>query len=77
MAGNETIKNFNVQPFLCLVVCSKGAAEGGFIEHAIGNSRGKGKRKRGNIGMRQMHHGDWRCIRTDAVGFVLKKYYGN
>ena len=62
-------------PFLCCVVCSKGAAERVFIEHASGKGRGKGKGKRGNIEMRWIQHGDWRCIRTGAVGFVLEKYY--
>ena len=59
----------------CCVVCSKSVAEGVFIEHASGNSRGKGTQKKGRIGMRLMHHSDWRCIRTGTVGFVLKKYY--
>ena len=27
--------------------------------------------------MRWIQHGDWRCIRTGAVGIVLEKYNGS
>ena len=48
---------------------------GGFIAHANRNGRGAGWWKNSGIGIGLIHHGDWRCLRTSAVGFVLGMYH--
>ena len=48
---------------------------GGFIAHANWNGRGRGWWKNSSIGVELIHHGDWRCLHTSAVGFVLGMYH--
>ena len=59
----------------CFSVEDKGMTGGGFIAHANRNSRGGGWWKNSGIGVGLIHHGDWRCLRTSAVGFVLGMYH--
>ena len=61
----------------CLSVCDKGVTEWGVIEHARRKGRGRGWWENGIISIGLIHHGDWRCLHTGAVGFVLAKYYGS
>jgi hypothetical protein len=51
--------------------------EGGVIEHARRKGRGRGWWENGIISVGLIHHGDWRCLHTGAVGFVLAKYYSS
>ena len=59
----------------CLSVCHKSVTEGRVFEHA--SWIGRGWWKNGSIGFGLIHHGDWHCLRTGAVGFVLDKFYSS
>ena len=59
----------------CFSVEDKGMTGEGFIAHANRNGRGGGWWKNSGIGVGLIHHGDWRCLRTSAVGFVLGMYH--
>ena len=48
---------------------------GVFIGHANRNGRGAGWWKNSGIGIGLIHHGDWRCLRTSAIGFLLGMYH--
>ena len=76
-AETEGDEKGELESSFCLSVCHKSVTEGGVIGHARRNSRGRGWWKNGGISIGLIHHGDWRCLRTGAVGFVLEKYYGS
>ena len=59
----------------CFSVEDKGMTGGGLIAHANRNGRGGGWWKNNSIGIGLIHHGDWRCLCTSAVGFVLGIYH--
>ena len=61
----------------CFSVQDKGMTGGRLIAHANRSGRGGGWWKNSGIDVGLIHHGDWRCLRTGAVGFVLAKYYGS
>ena len=51
--------------------------EGGVIEQANRSGRGRGWWKNGGISIGLIHHGDWCCLLTGTVGFVLEKNYSS
>ena len=52
---------------MSLSVYDKGVTEGGVIEHASRNGRGReGWWNNGGIRIRLMQHGDWCCLHTGA-----------
>ena len=55
----------------CFSVQDKGMTGGRLIAHANRNGRGRGWWKNSGISDGLIHHGDWLCLRTSTVGFVL------
>jgi hypothetical protein len=57
----------------CPSPCGKGVTEGGVIEHARRNDKGKGWWKNGCISIGLIHNGGWLCLHMEAVEICTSK----